>query len=147
MTLQNAAPQRQSGMQAAAAASGLVGGLLILATGLTFLLMPALLPVRMMGWSHMGGTPYGWWPSFMYSLAAWNLLLGGAAVLAALRLRAGSPQAATWSVLLLVVGALSFPMMGGFLLGSLAALLGGVLGLLASRPSVPSPQAPPRPGV
>lgn len=117
----------------------LIGGILILAGGLMGALM-----MGAYGW--MGAAPMS---SMMGSYAsdAWvanvslwmggvGLLTGGLVLLAAHQVYRNR-ETRLWSVVAIVAGALSLFAMGGFVVGAVAAIAGGALGLLDQQQKAP----------
>lgn len=115
----------------------LVGGALIVAGGVMGAGMAVWMGMgdgRWMG--GMMGPGYGvdgmFFSIMMAAMAAWALLTGALVLVAAWRLRVEPARAGFWGVVALVAGALSLLGMGGWMIGSVAALVGGGLAL-ASR--------------
>ncbi len=118
----------------------LVAGVLILAGGL----------FGMVGWTFwvyqyqyswgpmMGPGMMGWWMPWAWS-RVWPVLLIGLVsgiiiIVGALMLQSRPDQAQTWGILILVFSIISIFGMGGFIIGALLGLAGGILAL-TWRPS------------
>lgn len=95
------------------------------------------------GWSGampMGGMmdaygPAGGGPGAVWWMGGVSAVAGALVLMAAFQVRRRQHEAA-WSVVAIVAGAASLFTMGGFVLGALTAIVGGVLGLAAgSEPS------------
>jgi hypothetical protein len=118
----------------AAFALSLVGGVLILVGGLLGLLMWLGWP--MWGWwgmRMMGGMMWGWMPGFLLAFSAVSLVSGGAIVTAAYMLYNKPSQAQTWGTVVLVFAVVSLLSAGGFIVGALLAIVGGLLALTWRR--------------
>jgi hypothetical protein len=114
----------------------LVGGVLILVgglLGLTWLGWP------MWGWWGMGmmgwGMMWGWMPGFLLAFSAVCLVSGAAVVTAAYMLYNKPSQAQTWGTIVLVFAAVSLLSAGGFIIGALLGIVGGLLALTWRRPT------------
>jgi hypothetical protein len=105
----------------AAFALSLVGGVLILVGGLLGLLM----------W--LGWPMWGWMPGFLLAFSAVSLVSGGAIVTAAYMLYNKPSQAQTWGTVVLVFAVVSLLSAGGFIVGALLAIVGGLLALTWRR--------------
>lgn len=109
--------------------AGLVGGILILLGGALMALMAPLWG----GTSWMMGGAAPWWNSaWLVPLGVWGLVTGAVTLLAAMRVER-EPRLA--GMAMIAAGALSLPAMGGFMLGALAAILGGAFALSAGPPA------------
>ncbi len=111
----------------------LVGGILIVTGGLMMLFG---WPFGMMGHMMMG---YGAYPpasTYGYALgfAAWSGAAGAVILVGAARMRTRPASAFPWGVAIIVAGAMSLLGMGGFGIGAVAAIAGGVLAITAARP-------------
>lgn len=114
----------------------LVGAALIIAGGVVGAIMMSVWTWNgspMMGaMGMMGYYGAGTWPSWMPTwVAVWSVAIGAVLAFAAGRINAAQ-SAAAWGVVVIVAGALSFFAMGGFMLGGLAAIIGGSLAVVAS---------------
>jgi len=111
----------------------LVGGVLILVgglLGLTWLGWP------MWGWwgmGMMGGMKWGWMPGFLLVFSAVGIVSGAAIVTAAYKLYNKPSQAQTWGTIVLVFAAVSLLSAGGFIIGALLGIVGGLLALTWRR--------------
>ncbi|MEM0384093.1 MAG: hypothetical protein QXS57_00370 [Candidatus Caldarchaeum sp.] len=112
----------------------LAGGVLILAGGV-FGLTAWMMWGGMAywgGWRGMMG-PWmmmGWWMPWAWSALSLTGLFSGIAVIAsALMLQSRPNQAQTWGALILAFSIISIFGMGGFIIGALLALVGGILAL------------------
>ncbi|MEM4354487.1 MAG: hypothetical protein QW470_07045, partial [Candidatus Caldarchaeum sp.] len=109
----------------------LVGGVLILAGGL-FGLTAWMMWGGMAYWGGMMG-PWmmmGWWMPWAWSALSLTGLVSGIVVIAgALMLQSRPNQAQTWGALILAFSIISIFGMGGFIIGALLALVGGILAL------------------
>ncbi|MDW7978106.1 MAG: hypothetical protein RMH74_04810 [Candidatus Caldarchaeum sp.] len=106
----------------------LVAGVLILAGGL----------FGVAAWLTWGGMAYrggwsgmmGWWnPWVWYAFSLIGLVSGIAITAGALVLQSHPAQAQAWGTVILVFSVVSVFGMGGFLLGALLGILGGILAL------------------
>ena len=107
----------------------LVGGVLILVgglLGLTWLGWP------MWGWWGMG-MMWGWMPGFLLVFSAISLVSGAAIVTAAYMLYNKPSQAQTWGTIVLVFAVVSLLSAGGFIIGALLGIIGGLLALTWRR--------------
>lgn len=115
--------------------AGLVGGVLILAGAFTLALMMTFVslfwpaPAHAPAWFSPGA-----FPVFAVFLGVWGLAAGALVIYAAARLRGNVGDPMPWGIGMIGGGVLSFLAMGGFLLGGLAAIVGGVLAVAATRP-------------
>ncbi len=117
----------------------LVGGLLISVASLgAAFMMSAFGPWTQMGWM-MGasGPGLGFGFGFVFWMVGVGLVSGALVLVAAAQVRAHPEASGTWGVVGIVGGCLSLLAMGGYLIGALAAITGGVLAF-ASRTSGPS---------
>ncbi|MEM1946119.1 MAG: hypothetical protein QXF95_03785 [Candidatus Caldarchaeum sp.] len=109
----------------------LVGGVLILAGGL-FGLTAWMMWGGMAYWGGMmgPGMMMGWWMPWAWSALPFIGLVSGIVVIAsALMLQSRPSQAHTWGALILAFSMISIFGMGGFIIGALLALVGGILAL------------------
>lgn len=122
--------------------AGLAGGVLIL-------LAAFVVALFLTAWATFGGgTLPGWgawndaadvergesgFPEIPILLSIWGLVTGGAVLLAALRAREYPDRAALPGIVMVAGGLLSFFALGGFLIGGLLAMIGGVLAIAGSR--------------
>lgn len=121
--------------------AGLGGGVLILlAAFLGALLFTAIAAFGgvMPGWAWWGPGADGVrvdsaFPEVPILIALWGLLTGIAVVLCALRIKERPDEAAIPGIVMLVAGLLSFLALGGFLLGGVLAISGGVLAIAGAR--------------
>lgn len=119
-----------------------------LLVGGTLILVGALMSLFMMGfwgawpWMSMSGmmggypTNYGGggWTAMAWWMGAWGAITGSLVLIAAARMRADR-DTLTWGIIAIVAGALSLLAMGGFIVGAIAAIVGGALALAQSRPA------------
>ncbi|MCS6769766.1 MAG: hypothetical protein NZ570_04950 [Candidatus Caldarchaeum sp.] len=111
----------------------LVAGVLILAGGL-FGVAAWMMWDGMAYWGGWGGMMgpmmMGWWMPWAWSAFSLLGLVSGIAIIAgALMLQSHPAQAQTWGTVILVFSVVSVFGMGGFLLGALLGILGGILAL------------------
>ena len=108
----------------------LVGGVLILVGG--------LLGLTWFGWPMWGGwcigmmcrgMMWGWMPGFLLAFSAVGLVSGAAIVTAAYMLYNKPSQAQTWGTIILVFALVSILSAGGFIIGALLGIVGGLLAL------------------
>lgn len=112
--------------------SGLLAGVLVLAGSLAMGMMSA---AWTMGQGFMMGYGPGWWGAqWLLPMTIWGAIVGGAILYAASKL-AAAPRPA--GIALVALGILSFPAMGGFMIGALAAIVAGVLALGAETRASP----------
>ena len=78
----------------------------------------------------------GWTSTMAWWMAAWGIVTGGLVLAAALHVRSGR-EAQTWAVIAIVAGVLSLFAMGGYVVGAIAAIVGGALALQPVRRSAP----------
>lgn len=119
----------------------LVGSLLILVGSLAGALMMGVwggwMPMAgMMGeyMSNYVGT--GWATNMAWWMGAWGLLTGGLVLAAAVHVRAAR-ETQTWAIIAIVAGVLSLFAMGGYVVGAIAAIVGGALALQPIQQSAP----------
>jgi hypothetical protein len=136
-------------------AAGLVGGVLILASTVLLVLFMAVLGtigVTMpMWWGQFEPRALGGFAAALMGLLVllWGVLTGLLVLWGANRTRTGGPNLVPAGVVMIVAGVLSFPVMGGFWVGAMAAIAGGILVILAEspaaapRPAAYPPSAPP----
>lgn len=124
----------------------LSGSLLILVGSLTGAFMMGawgawgMMPMAgMMGEYMSSYVGDGWASSMAWWMAAWGILTGGLVLAAALQVRSGR-ESQTWAVIAIVAGVLSLFALGGYVVGAVAAIVGGALALQpAQRPQRPVP--------
>ncbi|MEM2051526.1 MAG: DUF6114 domain-containing protein, partial [Candidatus Caldarchaeum sp.] len=76
------------------------------------------------------GMMMGWWMPWAWSALPFIGLVSGIVVIAsALMLQSRPSQAHTWGALILAFSMISIFGMGGFIIGALLALVGGILAL------------------
>ncbi|MEM1943069.1 MAG: hypothetical protein QXO30_03015 [Candidatus Caldarchaeum sp.] len=109
----------------------LVGGVFILAGGLLGVAVWMMWGGMMGGWGGvMGPWMMGWMMPWAWSAFSTIGLVSGLIVIAsALMLQNRPNQAQTWGAVILASSTVSLFGMGGFLIGALLAILGGVLAL------------------
>jgi hypothetical protein len=100
----------------------LVGGVLILVGGL-------------LGLTWLGWPMWGWMPGFLLAFSAVGLVSGAAIVTAAYMLYKKPSQAQTWGTIVLVFAVVSLLSAGGFIIGALLGIAGGLLALTWRRPT------------
>lgn len=100
----------------------LVGGVLILVGGL-------------LGLTWLGWPMWGWMPGLLLAFSAVGLVSGAAIVTAAYMLYKKPSQAQTWGTIVLVFAAVSLLSAGGFIIGALLGIVGGLLALTWRRPT------------
>ena len=98
----------------------LVGGVLILVGGL-------------LGLTWLGWPMWGWMPGFLLVFSAIGIVSGGAIVTAAYMLYNKPSQAQTWGTIVLVFAVVSLLSAGGFIIGALLGIIGGLLALTWRR--------------
>ena len=109
----------------------LIGGLLILANSSAFLFGMAMMGFGgMMGGMGMMGPALMGFPWFMSVLA---LVFGVLIILGATILYTRPEQAQTWGIVILILSVLSLLSGGGFFVGSILGILGGVLALITKQ--------------
>lgn len=117
--------------------TGLIGGILIVLGTVFMVLMMAMMGgmmgmmMPMMQGSMQGMS--GWFVGMGVWMLLWAAILGTVAMVGALRIRT-TPAPLGWGIALVVAGVLSFPVMGGFLVGGLATMASGVLAIAATAP-------------
>jgi hypothetical protein len=77
----------------------------------------------------MDGYYYGNYYGMMYGLEAFGLIMGVLVIVFAFLMRSNPPQRKTYGVLVLVFSLISLVGMGGFFIGAILGLIGGVLAL------------------
>lgn len=120
--------------------AGLAGGVLILFAaflGALFFTAIAAFDGTIPGWAWWAGPRDGvvgddGFPQVPLMIAIWGLVTGIAVLLCALRVKERPDEAAIPGVIMLVAGLLSFLALGGFLLGGILAITGGVLAIAGS---------------
>lgn len=120
----------------------LVGSLLILVGSVMGALMMGVwgtwgMPMAgMMGEYMSSYVGDGWTSSMAWWMAAWGILTGGLVLAAAVHVRSGR-EAQTWAIIAIVAGVLSLLAMGGYVVGAVAAIVGGALALQPAGRSAP----------
>lgn len=109
--------------------ASLVGGVLILAGGALMALI--ILMGVMMGGAMGMMLGQGMFLMMAVGMGLWGLLTGGLVIAGALALRKRPANPTPWGITILAAGSLSLLTMGGFLIGAVAAIVGGVLALVA----------------
>ena len=108
----------------------LIGGILILVSGLVGFIWLSWPVWGGWGMGMMGrGMMWGWMPWFWTVFPAVGLVSGAAVITSAFMFYNKSGQAQTWGVILLVFAIISLLSTGGFLVGALLAIVGGILAL------------------
>jgi len=108
----------------------LVGGVLILLGSLVSLIWASWAFWGRWGMGMIGpGMMWGWMPWSWPVFSTVGLISGAAVITAALMLYNKPGQAQTWGTLVLVFSIVSLLSMGGFLVGALLGLVGGILAL------------------
>jgi len=79
------------------------------------------------------GMMWGWMPGFLLAFSAVGLVSGAAIVTAAYMLYKKPSQAQTWGTVVLVFAVVSLLSAGGFIVGALLAIVGGLLALTWRR--------------
>lgn len=81
------------------------------------------------GWSMMGPM-MGWWiPMWLSTFSVLGLVSGIVIVASALMLQNRPSEAKTWGTLILVFSVVSLFGMGGFIIGAILGIIGGILAL------------------
>lgn len=118
--------------------AGLVGGILIIVGAFVMTMMMAMMG-GMMGMMPMTDHSMGM-GGMMDSMGLWMIVwagfLGAVILVGALQVRSGK-SVLPWGIALIVAGVLSFPTMGGFLVGAVATISSGVLALMTAAPMPP----------
>ena len=108
----------------------LVGGVLILLGGLVGFMWSGWFYWGGWGMGMMGpGMMWGWMPWFWTVFPAVGLISGAAILIAAYMLYNNPAQAQIWGTIVLAFSITSLLSMGGFLVGALLGLVGGILAL------------------
>lgn len=117
--------------------AGVAGGVLILLCAFSLALF--LTAMAFFGWGSwpwvdgvQSGRADDWWV-WPLGVAACGLVTGATVLLSALRVKERPDAGALAGVAMVAGGLLSFFAMGGFLLGGLLAIVGGVLAVMGSR--------------
>jgi hypothetical protein len=79
----------------------------------------------------MQGSGFGGW---FYALAAIGLVSGVIILIGAIMVYTQPGRASTWGVLILVFSLVSFFGMGGFFLGAILGVVGGILAMTSKQP-------------
>ncbi|MFA5860058.1 MAG: hypothetical protein WDA16_00035 [Candidatus Thermoplasmatota archaeon] len=109
----------------------LVGGLLILVGGLAgVLMMTTFWPSMsgMMGGMMGGAWNAGWTTGMVWWMGGISLVTGAFVLLAAYHVRLGR-ETRLWSMIGIAAGAVSLLAMGGYIVGAIAAIVGGAFAL------------------
>jgi hypothetical protein len=92
--------------------------------------------VGLVGYGDDGsGDDVGWMPGFLLAFSAVGLVSGAAVVTAAYMLYNKPSQAQTWGTIVLVFAVVSLLSAGGFIIGALLGIVGGLLALTWRRPT------------
>lgn len=82
------------------------------------------------GWGMMGPMMMGWWmPMWLSTFSVLGLVSGIVIVASALMLQNRPSEAKTWGTLILVFSVVSLFGMGGFIIGAILGIVGGILAL------------------
>jgi len=109
----------------------LIGGILILVGSMVMALMIG----SGYWWMGMNGSHYSMMGAFsvdsgmMYLLSAFGVACGIVVVIGSLMLNRRPQEATTWGSIILVFSLLSLVDMGGFIIGALLGIIGGVIAL------------------
>lgn len=122
-------------------AGGLLGGVLILVGAFALALLVTIVNLVGAGDSDVWFFDEDAFPGVAIAVSLWGLLSGGLAVVGALRIKDDADASALPGGMILFGGLLSFFALGGFLVGGLAAIVGGVMGIAAARRLLPERRA------
>ena len=131
--------QVTNGVPTASFVLSLIAGLLILAAASMAMMFSSGSLFGMMGgyygtaggsYGMMQGFGYGGW---FYGIAA--LIAGIAVLVGAIMIYASPGRASTWGTVVLVFSALSFFGMGGFFIGAILGVVGGILAIAWKPPA------------
>jgi hypothetical protein len=81
------------------------------------------------GWGMMGPMMGRWMPMWLSTFSVLGLVSGIVIVASALMLQNRPSEAKTWGTLILVFSVVSLFGMGGFLIGAILGIIGGILAL------------------
>ncbi len=105
----------------------LVGGLLILLSGIVFLMIGAAFMGSMMGALVPGFT--GLVSSVIAGLGVWGLICGVIILLGAYMIYTRPDTHGMWGIIILVFSLLSFIEGGGYIIGAILGIVGGILAI------------------
>ncbi len=108
----------------------LIGGILILFFSIIYAALLAVIA------SFVGALGYGFASGLLIALAIVALLFGVIILYFALRLKSNPQNARTYGVLILVLALISFLGGGGFYIGAILALIGGILAIVWTPPAM-----------
>lgn len=114
----------------------LVGGVLVAAGGFAnALMLSVMMPTSWMPGTHMGAADWadGWMTSMATWLGLWGIGAGLLVIAIAFQLRRHPAQAGTWGVAAVAGGIIALFALGGYVVGSLLAIMGGVLAISVER--------------
>jgi len=141
------APSGEKSYPSTAFVLSLIGGIFILLAGL----------VNAALYAFIGGAVLSVFPglgALFIGLAVLALIFGLLIIVGAIQMRSKPESAHTWGILIIIFSVLSFVGGGGFFIGFLLALIGGILALTwrppqpaqaawGQQPMAPPPMAPP----
>jgi hypothetical protein len=109
----------------------LIGGILILLGSIADAVLLAI------GASLAAGIGFGGFAALLIALAVIALIFGLLVLLGAIMLRNHPESAKTWGILILVFSLISFIGGGGFYIGAILGLVGGILAIVWTPPAAP----------
>ncbi len=111
----------------------LIGGIFILLNGIVLAALSAVL----------GGFALGFFPglgALLIALGVVALLFGLIVIYGAVKMHSGVPGSVrTWGIIVILMSLISLVMGGGFYIGTILALVGGILALVWHPPTVAQP--------
>ncbi|MEM0062126.1 MAG: hypothetical protein QXT53_07630 [Ignisphaera sp.] len=127
----------------------LIGGVLIALDGIRAEIELAIKGIDVESIESLAPGLAGFIRGVVIVIIALIIIIGIVIVIGALQIRSGMPKKVrTWSMIVLILSIISLFFGGGFVIGSILSLVGGILGLVwkpskaESAISTPSPQAP-----
>jgi len=123
----------------------LIGGILLLVFSLIYAAILAVLA------SILAAVGFGLGAGVAVALALVAVIFGVLVLIFALKLKSNPQSAKTYGILILVLALISFVGGGGFYIGAILALIGGILAIVwhppaQAQPAWGQPQAPSAPG-
>lgn len=108
----------------AAMVLGLIGGIFILIGGLVFILIGSVVGAIMAGTQGAGAQ------NLIYALGGLGILSGLLVIVGSVMLYTKPEKHAMWGAIVLVFSLISLVTSGGFFIGFILALIGGILGII-----------------
>lgn len=114
----------------------LVGGILVLLSGIMFLTIGTAFMGSMMGGYYYPGMMGGYYPgvtgfvsSIIAGIGIWGLICGILILVGAYMIYTRPDSHGIWGIIILVFSLLSFIAGGGFIIGAILGIIGGILAI------------------